>query len=83
MIPPNFSITGYKDIKIQVSKCGLIYTIFLNRPKKLNAVAFETMGEIAHFIKTIINVSESTARAVVLTGVGKHFTAGLDLNSSA
>ena len=73
----------YKDIKIEVSDCGHIYTILLNRPKKLNAVAFETIGEIADFIRNYVNKDGSEARVVVFTGVGKNFTGGLDLNSSA
>jgi len=75
--------THYKDIQVSVSRCGKIYSIGLNQPKKMNAISFDTILEIQHFIETVVNPFSSDARVVVLYGVGKNFTAGLDLKSKS
>jgi enoyl-CoA hydratase/carnithine racemase len=68
----------YKSIKGSVSDCGTIYSLVLNRPKKMNALSFEAMAEIGHFIENIVNPYTSNARAVIFYGEGKSFTSGLD-----
>ena len=47
----------------------------------MNATAFETFAEIEKFILEEINPVSSGARVLILTGEGKHFTAGLDMQS--
>lgn len=72
----------YQNIKYSVSDDGFIYTLSMNRPKKMNAVTFEMTQEIAHFVHNVVNSYESKARVVIFTGEGKHFTAGLDLTAA-
>ena len=72
----------YKVIRTKVSECGGIFSIIINRPKKLNAVSFEAMHEIRHYIENHVNPYSSGAKCVVFYGEGKHFTSGLDLNSA-
>lgn len=65
---------------LDVSVDGHIATVTLNRPDKLNAMngtMFREIGDAFRWIDT-----ETQARAVVLAGNGKHFTAGLDLKES-
>lgn len=59
---------------IDVDRSGPIWTITLNRPDKANALTAEMLSDLA-------DVAERahSARAVVLTGVGKVFSAGADL----
>lgn len=59
---------------------GPIATVTMNRPEKLNAMngtMFREIGEAFRWIDV-----ETDARAIVLAGNGKHFTAGLDLKES-
>lgn len=59
---------------------GPVATVTLNRPEKLNAMngaMFREIGEAFRWLDTATN-----ARAIVLAGSGKHFTAGLDLKES-
>ena len=65
---------------LDVAQDGLIATVTLNRPEKLNAMngtMFREIGEAFRYID-----ADTNARAVVLAGSGKHFTAGLDLKES-
>ena len=55
---------------------GGIATITLNRPDKRNAVSFRLVDE---FIAALDEVEKSSARVLILTGSGKAFCAGLDL----
>lgn len=48
----------------------------LNRPEKLNALTHEMMGE---FGEALNEIEVSDARAVIVTGAGKAFCAGMDL----
>ena len=71
----------YKFIKFSKSENSHIWTLSLNRRKKMDAVSFDSLGEIAHFILNHVNPWSSEARVLVLKAEGKHFTAGLDLDS--
>ncbi len=53
----------------------------LNRPEKLNALDGEMFAAIRAAIRTL--ASDRTVRAVVLTGEGRGFCAGLDMGSFA
>lgn len=54
-----------------------IATLSLNRPEVSNAIATESYGEIAGILEECGKAPE--VRAVVITGVGKHFSAGGDI----
>ena len=53
-------------------------TVSLNRPDVRNALNAELIGELSGAFKSLAN--EAAVRAVVLTGAGKSFCAGADLN---
>jgi methylglutaconyl-CoA hydratase len=52
-------------------------TITLNRPEKRNAVSFQLVDEL---LAALDEVEKSTALAMILTGAGKAFCAGMDLD---
>jgi enoyl-CoA hydratase/carnithine racemase len=67
------------DIEYTVE--GPIGVLRLNRPEKLNAVTYEMLGMIEDAVKSA--GSDPAVRAVVLTGVGRAFSAGTDLQQMA
>ena len=54
-----------------------VATITLNRPERLNALTFEVYGELASTFRSLDRAAE--ARAVVLTGKGRGFCSGGDV----
>jgi enoyl-CoA hydratase/carnithine racemase len=66
---------NYKDILFDVSEG--IATITMNRPDKLNAYTTELGDEVTHAFRDVQRDPE--VRAVILTGAGKAFCAGVDL----
>ena len=66
----------YKDILVEVKE--KIATIRLNRPEVGNAWGQDTSGELADAIAAC--ATEDGVSAVVITGNGKHFCAGGDIN---
>ena len=63
---------------IIVEKNESIATIWINRPKVLNALNIETIEELSSAISDLEN--DSKIHVVVLTGKGKAFIAGADIN---
>mmetsp|Transcript_2246 Transcript_2246/g.2193 ORF Transcript_2246/g.2193 Transcript_2246/m.2193 type:complete len:100 (+) Transcript_2246:1-300(+) len=55
--------------------------IKISNEKKLNAVSFEMFVELEKKVEEATMPGKDT-RAIILTSNGKHFTAGLDLNSA-
>lgn len=53
-----------------------IATITFNRPEKRNALSFEMIGE---FVAALDEIERSDALVAILTGAGKAFCAGMDL----
>ena len=49
-----------------------------NRPKKYNALNFDMFYQLKEVFE-YLDRAESAVRVVILTGKGKHFTAGIDL----
>jgi enoyl-CoA hydratase/carnithine racemase len=60
---------------------GARATIRLNRPKHLNRLQAEDLGELVKLFERI--ESDPAIRVLVLTGTGRAFSAGYDLNSVA
>jgi methylglutaconyl-CoA hydratase len=58
------------------AKAG-IATITLNRPEKRNALSFQLVDEL---LAALDEIRRSTAQVVILTGAGKAFCAGMDLD---
>ncbi len=67
---------GYNTLKLQ--KKDDVVTIFLNRPEVHNAMNEELMKELTSCFKKIGH--DKNIRTIVLTGEGKSFCAGADLN---
>jgi methylglutaconyl-CoA hydratase len=57
---------------------GSIATITLNRPDKRNAISYELIEEL---LAALEEVAESSARVLILTGAGKAFCSGMDLDN--
>jgi methylglutaconyl-CoA hydratase len=57
---------------------GSIATITLNRPDKRNAISYELIEEL---LAVLDEVANSPARVLVLTGAGKAFCSGMDLDN--
>lgn len=55
-----------------------VATITLNRPDKRNAISFELIHDLSAALR---EVAESDAIVVILTGAGKAFCSGLDLEN--
>jgi len=66
----------YKAFLVEIK--GSIAHVQINRPEKLNAMAAEFWQEIGEIFTWVDATPE--VRAVVLSGAGKHFSAGIDLN---
>jgi methylglutaconyl-CoA hydratase len=55
---------------------GAVATITLNRPEKRNALSFELLDEL---MAALDEVEQSSAQVLIVTGAGKAFCAGMDL----
>ena len=62
---------------ISFSKIGEIAHVQLNRPDKRNALSFAMLNELVVIAKKI--KKDKKIRAVVLSGLGDAFSAGIDL----
>lgn len=65
----------YKNLKLQLDQN--ILTVSLNRPQTLNALSPELFDDLSALCDELGENSE--VRVVILTGVGKAFSSGLDL----
>lgn len=55
-----------------------VATITLNRPDKRNAISYELIGDLINALEEVTN---SNARVLILTGAGKAFSSGMDLDN--
>ena len=62
---------------IDLDKSGGIWTVTINRPEKANSLTLEMLTELA-----LIAESAGAAQALIITGVGKVFSAGADLDQA-
>jgi methylglutaconyl-CoA hydratase len=60
------------------NETGPIATITLNRPEKRNAISYELIDDL---LAALRQAAESAAQVVILTGAGKAFCAGMDLDN--
>ena len=63
---------------IQLSSDSGVATITLNRPDKRNAISYELIDEL---LTALDEVAGSSALALILTGAGKAFCSGMDLEN--
>ena len=71
-----FSNMGYSTI--QLAYDGRIATITLNRPEKRNAISFELIDDL---LLALDEVAKSEAIVLIVTGAGKAFCSGMDLEN--
>jgi len=63
---------------IQLGYDGGVATITLNRPEKRNAISFDLIEDL---LRAFEEVAKSDAIVLVLTGAGKAFCSGMDLDN--
>ena len=63
---------------IQLACDGRVATITLNRPDKRNAISFELINDL---LRALDEVAKSDAIVLILTGAGKAFCSGMDLDN--
>lgn len=63
---------------IQLAYEARLATITLNRPEKRNAVSFELIDDL---VRALDEVAKSDAIVLILTGAGKAFCSGMDLEN--
>ena len=67
---------GYENLAIDSPADG-VTRIALNRPERLNAITHGLVSELHDALSAVD--ADYDARAIVLTGAGRGFCAGLDL----
>jgi methylglutaconyl-CoA hydratase len=67
---------NYKTI--QLAYDSGIATITLNRPDRRNAISFELIDDL---LRALQEVEASDARVLIVTGAGKAFSSGMDLDN--
>src|SRR5438270_1035009 len=63
---------------IQLAYDGSVATITLNRPEKRNAISFDLIDDL---LRALDEVAKSEAIVLILTGAGKAFSSGMDLDN--
>jgi methylglutaconyl-CoA hydratase len=66
---------------VKRSDDGSVAILTLNRPEKRNAISRALMAELEHHLERVTH--EPKIRAVILTGAGSVFCAGMDLKEAA
>jgi methylglutaconyl-CoA hydratase len=66
----------YKTLQLDFD--SHLATITLNRPDKRNAVSYELIHDL---LRALDEVNNSSARVLILTGAGKAFCSGMDLEN--
>ena len=67
---------NYKTLQLVFDDA--VATLTLNRPDKRNAISYELIDDLIHALEEVRN---SPARVLILTGAGKAFSSGLDLDN--
>ncbi len=67
---------NYKTIELAYD--GPVATITLNRPDKRNAISFELIDDL---LRALDEVAKSDALVLIITGAGKAFCSGMDLEN--
>ena len=57
---------------------GALAVLTLNRPDKRNAISYELIGEL---LRALDEIEQSAAQIMILTGAGKAFCSGMDLDN--
>lgn len=67
------------DESVLVEISNQVATVILNRPKKLNAIDFQLADQLQSALRDLDN--DDSVRSIVLTGAGRAFSAGADLQA--
>lgn len=67
---------NYKTIEVRFE--GRLAILTLNRPEKRNAISFELIDDL---VRALEEVSASDAIVLIVTGAGKAFCSGMDLDN--
>jgi len=67
---------NYKTLQLVFDSA--VATLTLNRPDKRNAISYELIDDL---ISALDEVKNSDARVLILTGAGKAFSSGMDLDN--
>src|SRR5580698_4453043 len=67
---------SYKTLQLAFDSA--VASITLNRPDKRNAVSYVLIDDLIHALEEVKN---SSARILILTGAGKAFCSGMDLDN--
>src|SRR5437660_12798808 len=63
---------------LQLAYDDRVATLTLNRPEKRNAISFELIDDL---LQALDEVAKSSASVLILTGAGKAFSSGMDLEN--
>src|SRR5207237_9822648 len=63
---------------LQLAYDDRVATLILNRPEKRNAISFELIEDL---LRALDEVAKSPALVLILTGAGKAFCSGMDLEN--
>ena len=72
-------MTEYRTFLLDRSDDGVVL-MTLNRPDRLNAITFEMFEEMHHFCDAL--TADRDARVLIITGAGRGFCSGLDLDEA-
>ncbi len=72
-----YDYTKIKYYNIKIEKIDNIAKLIINRPHRLNTLTIETLDEILNALKEL--EEDENIRVLIITGEGKAFSAGLDL----
>ena len=67
---------SYKTLQLAYE--GRVAILTLNRPEKRNAISFELIDDV---LRALDEVANSDAIVMILTGAGKAFCSGMDLDN--
>jgi enoyl-CoA hydratase/carnithine racemase len=69
----------YETLLVERPRDGVVL-VTLNRPDRMNAITFQMFDEMHDLCRALL--ADRDARAVVITGAGRGFCAGLDLDDA-
>src|SRR5438309_7933401 len=67
---------GYNTVQLAYE--GQVAIVTLNRPEKRNAISFELIDDLR---RALDDVANSDAIVLIITGAGKAFSSGMDLDN--
>jgi enoyl-CoA hydratase len=79
MPKPHIVLPTYETLLLAID--GPVATLTLNRPQVMNALNAQVFNDLERALKGL--VADPTVRVILLTGAGKAFAAGADINELA